>query len=85
MTKPKPRRRGPDATTARIAEMRRDGYALRHELATKYEVGESTIRLWEANGQLPQPPGVTKAVSVKRWGFRWYLAASVALKAKGSA
>jgi hypothetical protein len=85
MTKPKNAQRGPGnpaglaPTPAKVREMKRKGYESAEALARKHGVSLSTIYMWGRSGRLPAVG--TKAVSVKRWGNRWFLSASVALKA----
>ena len=67
----------------KVDEMERRGYANQQTLAARFKVGESTIRYWILNKQLPVPEGVDVAktpLTFKASGIRWILIASVAKK-----
>lgn len=74
---------GISVTPERTAELAALGYYQAGVLAKEFGVGESTIRYWHKQGQLPLVAGVDEYdLAIKRYGARWFLRASVAEKMK---
>ena len=83
MTKKKPKHTGLAPSREKVSEMAALGYANQQTLASRFKVGESTIRYWILRKQLPVPDGVDVAktpLTFKASGIRWILIASVAKK-----
>lgn len=83
MTKKKTKHVGLAPSREKVRDMETRGYANQQTLASRFKVGESTIRYWILRKQLPVPDGVDVVktpLTFKASGIRWILIASVAKK-----